>query len=349
MRRRHAIVLGLTLLAASVGAQPRTPTPAPLFRFDAGDFWLNLHHFLYVLGRAEANAPDASREAVATAPAEAARMLGTLTPDERRVWQQAVKDYAETLSTLSLLQMPMPVIAITLNDAKDAPSLAGIQIDQAARTVIESAAPIYRKTLWEAHRTQHQRFQADLQRLLDRHGQAVHDFLTSRYGIAWPAGGYPVHFVAYASAQGNYSLTTRDGVGFLVMSTNPNAANAGLLPLETVFHEGMHQWDRQISEALRTAAGNAAVPQDLTHAMIFFTSGEAVHRIDPAHVPYIDRFGLWKGRLSGSPLAAERLRAPLQEIWQPYLDGRGTREAALAALVTRVLADQQRAPATAPR
>jgi hypothetical protein len=28
---------------------------------------------------------------------------------------------------------------------------------------------------------------------------------------------------------------------FLVMSTNPNPANAGLLPLETVFHEGTHQ------------------------------------------------------------------------------------------------------------
>jgi hypothetical protein len=34
------------------------------------EFWLNLHHFLYVVGRAQAKTGDAKREAVADAPAE---------------------------------------------------------------------------------------------------------------------------------------------------------------------------------------------------------------------------------------------------------------------------------------
>jgi len=57
-------------LAASPSEQPPT-SPAFIFRFEADEFWLNLHHFLYVLGRAEAKMADASREAVAGAPTSA--------------------------------------------------------------------------------------------------------------------------------------------------------------------------------------------------------------------------------------------------------------------------------------
>ena len=46
-------------------------------------FWLNLHHFLYVLGRAQAKTGDAKREAVADAPSENARGLEKLTADEQ--------------------------------------------------------------------------------------------------------------------------------------------------------------------------------------------------------------------------------------------------------------------------
>jgi hypothetical protein len=332
-----AIVVALLLTPAAL--QTQAPPKAPMFRLETDDFWLNLHHFLYVLGRAQLKTPDSSREAVANAPVEAERDLKTLNAEERRIWSEAVAAYAGTLSTLSTLQMPMPSIAIVLGDAKDTASLAGVRIDAAVRTVLESAAPIYRKTWWGPHRAQHQRFLTSLQVMIDRHGQGVHDFLTGRYGIAWPKAGYPVHFVAYASFQGNYSLVGPGGA-FLVMSTNPNPANAGLLPLETVFHEGMHQWDGEVMAALRAAAPGVTIPQDLSHALIFFTSGEAIRRVDPTHVPYVDRFGIWKGRLSGSPLAAERLQGPIQQFWKPYLDGRGTRDEALAGLVVAVTRSQ---------
>jgi hypothetical protein len=62
--------------------------------------------------------------------------------------------------------------------------------------------------------------------------------------------------------------------------------------------------------------------------------------VDPTHVSYVDRFGIWKGRLSGSPLAAERLQEPIQQFWKPYLDGRGTRDEALAGLVMAVTRSQ---------
>jgi hypothetical protein len=43
---------------------------SPIFVFHSDEFWLNLHHFLYVLGRAENKTRDASREAVVDAPAD---------------------------------------------------------------------------------------------------------------------------------------------------------------------------------------------------------------------------------------------------------------------------------------
>jgi hypothetical protein len=92
---------------------------------------------------------------------------------------------------------------------------------------------------------------------------------------------------------------------------------------------------------MRAAAPNAPVPRDLTHALIFYTSGEAVRRVEPAFVPMAEAFDIWSLRLSGSTLPADRLRPPLAEIWKPWLDGRGTRNQALAALVARAAAVSQ--------
>jgi hypothetical protein len=69
-----------------------------------------------------------------------------------------------------------------------------------------------------------------------------------------------------------------------------------------------------------------------------------VKRVDPAFVPYADFADIWKFRLSGSPLTAERLLKPLRETWQPYLEGRGTRDEAMAALVAAAAAASRSSP-----
>lgn len=58
------------LLVAGLGTPPGRegqPPASPVVRFSAGDFWLNLHQYPYVLGRVEAAMPDISRPAVAGA------------------------------------------------------------------------------------------------------------------------------------------------------------------------------------------------------------------------------------------------------------------------------------------
>ena len=80
-----------TLLVAAVLV---VQTATPIFRFETDGFWLNLHHFLYVLGRVEAKMPDIKREAVAGAPADEAEGLKTLSEAERQAWREAVIAYA---------------------------------------------------------------------------------------------------------------------------------------------------------------------------------------------------------------------------------------------------------------
>ena len=57
---RAALAIVLIVGAVTI---PSTPAhaQAPIFRFETDEFWLNLHKFLYVLGRAQNKAADASR------------------------------------------------------------------------------------------------------------------------------------------------------------------------------------------------------------------------------------------------------------------------------------------------
>jgi hypothetical protein len=112
-------------------------TQAPLFRFE-DNFWINLHHFLYVLGRAKNNAPDRQRRAVVNAPTEVER--ATLSADERKTWDDAVAYYQQTLSERDAV-FDDDLIAITNTLA-------------AARAALPTTlAPQLRKTLERQHPT----------------------------------------------------------------------------------------------------------------------------------------------------------------------------------------------------
>ena len=333
--RDEALAALVAKTAVSPAAAQR-PAPSPLFTFETDEFWLNLHHFLYVLGRAEAKMPDASRPAVAGAPGEAERGLRGLTADEQSAWAGAVGTYATGLSLKSTLEDPMPAITRTLAGADDVPALPGVALDAALVATLERAAPIYRKTWWPAHLAANRAWRSSIQALVDRHGRTVVDFVRKAYALPWPASGYPVHVSSYANFGGAYS----SGTAKILILSSLNDLNQGLYGLESIVHEAMHQWDREVFTALGTQARplSASVPGDLPHAMIFFTAGEAVRRVEPTHVPVADAAGVWLLPLSGASLPAQRLKPLLEEIWKPYLDGRGTRDEALAALVARAAA-----------
>ncbi|MCM3869520.1 MAG: hypothetical protein ND895_02320 [Pyrinomonadaceae bacterium] len=308
-------------------AHAKTPdTRGSIFVFHNNEFWLNLHHFLYVLGRAENKERDTSREAVAGAPGDQQRGFEKLSAKEQAIWREAVASYAAGPSKKDLVfDDPLPALTNALARAGDSKSLTGSKVDPAIVATLQQAAPIYRKAWWKRHRSANRSWQKVIQALVDRHGAAVLAFITNAYKLQWPAAGFPVHVSAYSNWAGAYSTS-----GDLLVISSQSPGLQGTYGLETVFHEGMHQWDGQVFEALREQAVkvNKVFPRGLDHALIFFTAGEAVRRVVPGHVPYAEKFGVWQRGLGPMKVA-------LEEIWKPYLDGQGTRDVALAELIKR--------------
>src|SRR5262245_50876807 len=179
------VLLSSLLIAAQV-SQP------PIFRLESNEFWLNLHSYLYVLGRARAHTPDSLREAVAGAPADETRGLEALTPAERTTWNDAVTFYQDGLSRKdAIFDDPLPAITGALANAGNASSLEGTSVDSAVATVLERAAPIYRKAWWPRHLAANRARQAEVQQFVDRYGSQVLTRITRAYRMQWPAGGYP--------------------------------------------------------------------------------------------------------------------------------------------------------------
>jgi hypothetical protein len=339
-----ALVLAAWMISPAIpaGAQTQTGGATVIFKFQTDEFWLNLHHFLYVLGRAEAKTPDTSREVVAGAPADAETGLASLTEDERRAWRAAVTAYAGGLSKKdAIFDAPLPALANALARAGDAATLANRPagagtagtdaIDAATRTTLEQVAPLYRRVWWPAHRASNQAWHRATQSLVDRHGRTILEFLGKAYGQSWPADGYGVHLSMYANWSGAYST---DGQ-LLVIATNPGAGLSDLHRLEMVFHEGMHQWDDGMIATIQelARANNVPAPPNLSHALIFFTAGEAVKRIAPTHVPYAEAYGVWKRGMMP-------IRPAVEEAWKPYLDGptlgdAKARDAAIVAVLKK--------------
>src|ERR1044072_5984914 len=138
-----------------------------IFVFHTDEFWLSLHHFLYVLGRAQNKERDSSREAVVDAPSDEQRGLSRLNTSEREIWRKAVSAYASGVSKKDIVfDDPLPDITNALTRAGNVKSLLDIQIDPTISSILESAAPIYRKGWWAQHHGANMKWQKPIQSLV---------------------------------------------------------------------------------------------------------------------------------------------------------------------------------------
>ncbi len=320
-------------LAALVQRTATQPASA-IFTFQTDDFWLNLHHFLHALGVIDAKLPDAETPALAPARVDMKQGLPRVGEDQRRVWSEIIKRYGTEWSRSLPNAGPGEAIVRALAHVGDAPTLASAQIDPSVGAVLEQAAPIYRKAWWPAHRDRNRAWRAQMEPLLTQHGPAIRDFVTRAFAVEWPQEGRLLHVCGYANFGGAYSMV--NGGVIVIGSADPNSS--GLSGLEAVFHEAAHQWDPQTFAALNAHAKpmNVTIPRDLTHALIFFSAGEAVRRVSAKYQSMADRLGIWDKNLSGATVPASRLKQPLIDAWKPYLDGTVPRDVALDALVKRV-------------
>jgi hypothetical protein len=188
---------------------PQPTTSKRIFVFHNDEFWLNLHHFLYVLGRAENKTADSSREAVVNAPKDQQDGLINASPSEKLIWREAVSFYATSLSKKdAIFDEPLPSITSALAQAAEAKSLAQVKIDPAVVSVLERAAPVYRKFWWRRHHAANVEWQKAIQKLLDQHGDAILKFITSAYQMQWKPDGFHVHLSGYTNWAGAYSTTS---------------------------------------------------------------------------------------------------------------------------------------------
>jgi hypothetical protein len=233
----------------------------------------------------------------------------------------------------------MVAITRSLADAGDAAVAPAIDADGFSaewRAALERAAPGYRRLFWPAHRAVNEQRRASQNALVSRYGAVVLNRITRAYGMRWMPGGYPVHLSGYANWAGAYSTS----LGTLVVSSLDDG-NAGVSGFETLFHEAMHQWDQQMDDVFKrvSASANVKVPAGFSHALIFYTAGEATRQAVPDHVPYAIANGLW-------PRIGANIKDALDAAWRPYLvDGTGSRDAALADAF-RIIAAKRPHPRT---
>ena len=311
-----------TLLVAVVLV---TQTASPIFRFETDGFWLNLHHFLYVLGRVEAKMPDIQREAVAGAPADEAEGLKTLGDADRQAWREAVSAYANGLSKLdTVFSRPLYDVTNALRRAPSDRPLTSTTFDPAVVAALERAAPVYRRVWWPRHRESNRKWLQSMHDPLKKYGPQLLAYVTRVYQEPWMKDGFPVNISGWSNWAGAYSTAANDPL--LVISTL-NPGNQGLHGFEIMFHEAMHQWDEEIDGRMQkiAAANNLKFNDLLSHAMIFYTTGEAMKTVVPSHVPYAEIAGIWKGRMGA-------FKPALDAHWKPYLEGKTTLDDALLGL-----------------
>lgn len=343
-RALYAFVCTFPLLLAPICcAQEETiPAPLPVYEFHSG-FWLNLHHTLYRVARAQRSS------APAAGPASAG--IANLTGTEQRAWSSAVAFYAKTYGDKDLtVSLEMILIKNQLGDFETCEDLAGLKrrscdagLPAKLTEVLDAAAPVYRAHLWQEHDRANRRWIAAVAPLVRRNGLDLAHRLAEIYQTNWPRNRIRVDVSSYASATGAY--TTVEPLRVTVSSVD--ARNQGAEALEVLFHEASHGIADSVQDAIfrECRQREKPIPRDLWHALLFYTTGEVIRPValnaeDSArtpsagsattysgYVPYAVREGLYKR-------GWENYLRVLTQYWQPYLDGNVTFEDAIAHMVS---------------
>ena len=318
------------------GAEGRRRRAASsIFEFHGG-FWFNLHDFLYHQARIRARqlAGD-SDKAAGTSPGLAD--TEGLTPEQLRTWTAALDYYRNTwIKRDVVFDEEMVRIQGRLMASEAAADLKGSGLQPELAAALESAAPIYRAQWWAGQVRANRSWIEAVTPLVNRFGDALIRQLTAAYRAKWPGRRIRVDVVKFASGAGAY--TTLDPVHITASSTDPR--NQGSAALETLFHESSHALAGRsfgaVFEALAREgrAQNKAIPGDLWHALLFYTTGEIVRRTLAkggvnAYTPYAYRNGLY----ARSP-AWQKYQRAFEQRWQPYLDGKTGFNDAIADLVS---------------
>jgi hypothetical protein len=286
------------------------------------DFWMNLHHTLY--GAAWAKRPDAGTLRAYAGPLPSA-LDAPMTAEERAAWDKAVAYYDKHVADRDLLfgrGMVALKTALTNGD------LASEKVGNDLETVLETAAPIYRRYFWPAHDRANRAWIAATVDRMKSVGPDTIQRLEKFYGVTWFASPVRADIVWVGNRQGAY--TTLDPAHATISSGDPD--NREWTSVEIVFHEFSHALVRQLQASLDQALGTLARDHRvLWHVVQFYLTGAAVQQALKAkgvdYVPYMYSTGLFERAWS-------LYREVLDANWRPYVEGARSLDEAIAGTVT---------------
>jgi hypothetical protein len=204
------------------------------------------------------------------------------------------------------------------------------------RAALADAAPAYRSCWWRNDDRRNREWIETLAARLARAEDGLARRIEAAHHVSLPAERIPVDVVPTVDFGGAGTVVHPHHI--LISSTQPGYEGFG--GLETLFHEASHTVVNPGSDGsiatLRKAAEKQGVelPRDLWHAVLFFTAGEAAKKTvrevwQEPYRPYLYTSGLFER-------SWPTWREPLEQIWQPYLDGSSSLDDAAEKLVKAV-------------
>jgi hypothetical protein len=330
------LLLGFALLiSAPTSAQPQIDSqygPLPVFELHSG-FWINLHHTLYLQARQSRDGRGSpSGTSVPT----------RRTASERLAWDAAVSYYQANYADKDLLfNTELILLKNQLGDFEGCDELSGAKqktcdagLPAKLTKILEAAAPVYRAHEWPDHDRANRNWIAGVAPLVREKGLGLAERLAEVYQARWPKQRIRVDVAASANWAGAY--TTLDPLRVTISSTDPR--NQGSAALEILFHEASHGIAEPVQQAIirECRQREKAIPRDLWHALLFYTTGEVIKPVfntqnasaqDAQYTPYAIRERLYQR-------GWDDYLHLLTRFWQPYLDGQATFDDAIARMVS---------------
>jgi hypothetical protein len=336
-----ARVILLLLAMASLIAAPAAATepqvdsqygPLPVFELHSG-FWINLHHTLYGQARQSRDGRGSPSGTGATTHR---------TPSEQLAWDAAVSYYAANYQDKDLLfNTELILLKNQLGDFEQCDELSGAKkktcdagLPAKLTHILDAAAPVYRAHEWPEHDRANRKWIAGVSPLVRTKGVELSERLAEIYQTRWPKERIRVDVSAFANYAGAY--TTLDPLRVLISSTDPR--NQGDSALEVLFHEASNGIAEPVQLAINRECRqrDKAIPRDLWHALVFYTTGEIIKPVvngenanvdGSEYTPYAFRERLYQRGWD------DYLKL-LTRFWQPYLDGKATFDDAIAHIVS---------------
>jgi hypothetical protein len=324
--------LAATAVSPRTAAVPPDSVPAACrgsgietgFRWRSG-FWLNLYGFLHHRAKERLGIHNDAPAAMAVVYDESAGQR-PLTMSERAAWEGMLARFSATSWATGLRDSVIQQVNNRLAAAADDDTLTDVAVDSGLRRFLLEAAPLYRAIWWPVHDRHNREWIASVRALFDPQGACLARLLTASLAAPWPAAPIDIDVSVYATWFGAYSTLHPLHV---TLSSNARG-NQGTLGVETVLHETGHALLGVVDSALAATSlrEHRALPPELSHLLLFFTAGQDVEAVYPAHQPYAQVFKFWDRNAT-----ARGYRATLAREWRPYLEGRRPLSEAITAIV----------------